>query len=72
MTMIIGFLTVFLTVHLIIGINTNYTSFYWIGKLFIEAEAIQNSAIRSMPAWFQTWKDNYQQERSELKGIQHV
>lgn len=72
MTMVIGFLTVFLTVHLIIGINTNYTSFYWLGKLFIEAEAIQNSAINSVPTWYQTWKDNYQQERTQLKGILHV
>lgn len=72
MTIFIGFLTVFLTFNLIVGINTNYTLFYWIGKMFIEVEAIQNSAMQSIPAWYKTWKDTYQEERKHLNGTLHV
>jgi len=72
MNIFTGFLSAFFIVHVIVGITTNYTTFYWIGKFFVEAEAIQNSAIHSVPAWVRSWKGHYLDERSHLKGIVNV
>jgi len=72
MSIILGILIAFLLIHIVIGLTTNYSTFYWIGKSFIEVEAIQNGMIHSVPIWIASWKRNYTRERSELKGLVNV
>jgi len=72
MNIIIGLMIAFIMVHIIVGLTTNYTSFYWVGKMFVELEAIQNSVIHSVHSWFRSWKVYYKEERSHLKGVVNV
>jgi hypothetical protein len=72
MSILIGLMIVFLIVHVVVALTTNYTSFYWLGKAFVELEAMQNAAIHSIPAWVRSWRFNYKEERSHLKGIVNV
>jgi len=55
----------------VVALTTNYTSFYWLGKMFVELEAIQNAVIHSIPALVRSWQFNYKEERTHLKGIVH-
>lgn len=71
MNMIVGLSMVFLIVHVVVALTTNYTSFYWLGKMFVELEAIQNAVIHSIPALVRSWQFNYKEERTHLKGIVH-
>jgi hypothetical protein len=69
MDIILGFIVCFSLIHIVIGLTTNYSTFYWIGKILIDVEAIQNGMIHSIPIWMESWKRNYVRERSELKGL---